>query len=734
MQHTEHQNIVGLIWNIANKLRGPYRPPQYRKVMLPLIVLRRLDLALAPTKDKVLQAAKDLKAKGLKDNALEKALSRVAVGAGRTQPLYNTSRFTFEKLLGDPANIASNLVSYIHGFSPRARDIFEKFEFETEIHKLDESDRLYLIIKEICASNIDLSPKRISNLQMGYLFEELVRKFNEQANEEAGDHFTPREVIRLMVNLVFTDEKDVFKKGIYKSIYDPTAGTGGMLSVSQEFIESQNPDAHIELFGQEYNPESYALCCSDLLIKDEPIDNLVYGDTLGIKNAKKLPGNYVPHDGHPDKQFHYMLANPPFGVEWKPEKDFVEDEYNDQGFNGRFGAGLPRINDGSLLFLQHMISKMHAAPAQGGDGSKIAIVFNGSPLFTGDAGSGESNIRRWIIENDWLDAIVALPDQMFYNTGIYTYIWLVTNKKPKSRKGKVQLIDGTRHYKKMQKSLGNKRNELGDHHIAALVKLYGENKHNDKSATGPDGKGEKRICSKIFDNRDFGFLKITVERPLRLNFRASSERIERIKQETAFANLATSKKTKNTKVAVAEIAAGEKLQQAILDLLSSLDGETCYSNRKAFEAALDAELETVEFKLAAPVRKAIFAALAERDDRADICRDKDGQPEADADLRDTEIVPLPSDIKLPLPLGYDNETGHDKLLKLVKSHCEDYLKREVLPHVPDAWIDHSKTKVGYEIPLNRHFYVYQPPRPLHDIEADIKALESEIMAMLSEVV
>lgn len=737
MQHNEHQNLVGLIWNIANKLRGPYRPPQYRKVMLPLIVLRRLDLVLAPTKDKVLESVKKLKAKGLKDKALEKALSRVAVGAGRTQPLYNISKFTFEKLLGDPANIASNLVAYINGFSPRARDIFEKFEFETEIHKLDESDRLYLIIKEICASNIDLSPKNISNLQMGYLFEELVRKFNEQANEEAGDHFTPREVIGLMVKLVFTGEEDIYKKQIYRSIYDPTAGTGGMLSVSEEYIHNENPDANIELFGQEYNPESYAICCSDLLIKDEPIDNIVYGDTLGVKNAKRLASDFVPHDGHPDKQFHYMFANPPYGVEWKPEKDFVENEYKEQGFNGRFGAGLPRINDGSLLFLQHMISKMHH------DGSKIAIVFNGSPLFTGDAGSGESNIRRWIIENDWLDAIVALPDQMFYNTGIYTYIWLVTNKKPKARKGKVQLIDGTRHYQKMKKSLGNKRNELGEHHIKELVRLYGEYKHNakskvtvagEKNGKGLNGKEEARICSKIFDNRDFGFLKITVERPLRLNFQASAGRIERLKSQTAFVNLATSKKTKNTKAAEKEIEAGKALQQAILDMLSGMDGETLYRNRDAFEAALDAALEKAELKLSGPLRKAVLAALSERDADADICTDKQGNPEPDSELRDTEIVPLPANIKLPLPLGYDNETGHDKLLKLVKGHCEEYLKREVLPHVPDAWIDHSKTRVGYEIPLNRHFYVYQPPRPLEEIEAEIKNLESEIMAMLSEVV
>jgi type I restriction enzyme M protein len=737
MQHNEHQNLVGLIWNIANKLRGPYRPPQYRKVMLPLIVLRRLDLVLAPTKDKVLEAAKKLKAKGLKDKAYESALSRVAVGAGRTQPLYNTSRFTFEKLLGDPPNIAGNLVYYIRSFSPRARDIFDKFEFETEIHKLDESDRLYLIIKEICASNIDLSPRRITNLQMGYLFEELVRKFNEQANEEAGDHFTPREVIRLMVKLVFTGEDDIYKKQIYKSIYDPTAGTGGMLSVSEEYIHNENPDANIELFGQEYNPESYAICCSDLLIKDEPIDNLVYGDTLGVKNARKLSGGYVPHDGHPDKQFHYMFANPPFGVEWKPEKDFVESEYQEQGFNGRFGAGLPRINDGSLLFLQHMISKMHH------DGSKIAIVFNGSPLFTGDAGSGESNIRRWIIENDWLDAIVALPDQMFYNTGIYTYIWLVNNKKPKTRKGKVQLIDATRHYQKMKKSLGNKRNELGDHHIAELVRLYGENKHNAKSKIDPTGqkngkgsgnKEKPRICSKIFDNRDFGFLKITVERPLRLNFQASIERIKQLETQSAFVNLATSKKTKNTKAAEKEIEDGKKFQQAILKALASMDSATLYKNRDEFETTLDASLEKAEIKLPGPVRKAVLAALSERDASADICTDKQGKPESDSELRDTEIVPLPENIKLPLPLGYDNETYHDKLLKLVKGHCEEYLKREVLPHVPDAWIDHSKTKVGYEIPLNRHFYVYQPPRPLEEIEAQIKTLESEIMAMLSEVV
>lgn len=745
MQHEQHQNLVGFIWNIANKLRGPYRPPQYRRVMLPLIVLRRFDLVLSENKQKVLDEKRRLEDKGITGPALEKALSRIAA-TGRKQELFNTSGFTFEKLLGDAPNIAGNLIAYIQGFSPRARDIFDKFEFEAEIAKLDEANRLFLIIKEFCSPDIDLSPKRLSNLQMGYLFEELVRKFNEQANEEAGDHFTPREVIRLMVQLVFTGEEGIFEPGIYRSVYDPTAGTGGMLSESEKYIcgDGQtiglNPDAHIELFGQEYNPESYAICCSDLLIKDEPINNLIYGDTLGVKDAKNKTNGYVPHDGHPDKKFHYMLANPPFGVEWKPEEEYVREEFQNMGFAGRFGAGLPRINDGSLLFLQHMISKMHNPPHivkgknAGGDGSKIAIVFNGSPLFTGDAGSGESNIRRWIIESDMLDAVIALPDQMFYNTGIYTYIWIVTNKKSAHRQGKVQLIDGTRHYKKMDKSLGNKRNELSDEHIKELVRLYAGHEHDAQSEVWVDGKLELRICSKVFDNRKFGYLKITVERPLRLNFQANAERIARLDDQSAFANLASSKKRKDAATHAAEVAKGEQMQTAIKAALRTMDGAKRYRNRPQFEVALDATLTQAGIKTGAPVKKAILAALAERDPQADICRDAKGNPEPDPELRDSEIVALPSDIVLPLPLGFDNETGHDGLLELVREHCEDYLQTEVLPHVADAWIDHGKTKVGYEIPLTRHFYVYQPPRPLDVIAGEISQLEKDIMAMLSEVV
>ncbi|WP_271760384.1 type I restriction-modification system subunit M [Anabaena sp. CS-542/02] len=733
IENYSNQELIGFIWSVADKLRGPYRPPQYRRVMLPLVVLRRLDCVLAPTKTAVLEAKVKYESMGLKGEAFDKAIARVAIGGDRTQPLYNLSEFTFEKLLGDPDGITNNLRAYINGFSSRARDIFDKFDFEAEIQKLDESNRLYLIIKEFCQSNINLSPAKLSNLQMGYLFEELVRKFNEQANEEAGDHFTPREVIRLMVNLVFCDEQEIFKEGIYRTVYDPTAGTGGMLSVAEEYIKKQNPGANLELFGQEYNPESYAICCSDLLIKDEPINNLVYGDTLGVKNSKSKTNNFLPCDGHPHKQFHYMFANPPFGVEWKPEEDFIKDEYENLGFNGRFGPGLPRINDGSLLFLQHMISKMHLPPDQGGDGSRIAIVFNGSPLFTGDAGSGESNIRRWIIENDWLDAVIALPDQMFYNTGIFTYIWLVTNKKAAHRRGKVQLIDGTRHFQKMKKSLGNKRNELSADHIGELVRLYGSFEHNGMSEVDLEGEKQNRVCSKIFDNREFGFLKVTVERPLRLNFQVNQERLAKLWEQKTFQDLAKSKKRKDGKTQQLEIEMGEHLQNQILDTLQQLDRNKLYLSRSQFEKDLNRVLKNGGLSLKAPVKKAILAALGEADPAAEICRDAQGNPEPDSNLRDTEIIPLPDDLSLPLPLGYDKDASVNDLVNLVKVHCLEYLKAEVLPHVPDAWIDFDKTKVGYEIPVNRHFYVYQPPRSLDEIEDDIRSLTSDIMAMLGEV-
>ncbi|MBX5197519.1 SAM-dependent DNA methyltransferase [Rhizobium sp. NZLR10] len=717
-----HDQLVGFIWNIANKLRGPYRPPQYRRVMLPMIVLRRMDCVLAPARTKVRAQYEKLVAQGHSEEAIHKILGKSAT-EGRDQPLYNTSKYDFENLLGEPDQIARNLITYIDSFSPKARDIFDKFGFEQEVEKLDNANRLFLIIQEFAKPEVDLHPKKISNLQMGYIFEELVRKFNEQANEEAGDHFTPREVIRLMAHLMYTDDEEVYTPGIARTIYDPTCGTGGMLSLSEEYIREQNPQANLILYGQEYNAESYAICCSDLLIKDEPIDNIHFGDTLGDGRTE---------DGHADKKFHYMMANPPFGVEWKTQQSIVQKEADTLGFSGRFGAGTPRINDGALLFLQTMISKMRPSPEEGGDGSKIAIVFNGSPLFTGDAGSGESNIRRWIIENDWLDAIIALPDQMFYNTGILTYIWMVTNRKRPERRGKVQLIDATKHFQKMRKSLGNKRNELSDDHINEITRLYAAFKHDDTSRVIIDGETKERICSKIFDNRDFGYLKIIVERPLKLNFQASADRIARLAGETAFTKLAESKKRKDAAVVAAEEKAGKALQDQIIAVLASMP-DTLVKNRPSFIKLLNVAFNASAVKLEGPVRNAILSALSERDESADTCLDAKRNPEPDTELRDTELVPLPTDIELPLLNAGEGELNDDELPELVFDHVEAYLAAEVHPHVSDAWVDHKKTKMGYEVPLNRHFYVYEPPRPLEEIEADIEGVTRDIMEMLKGI-
>jgi type I restriction enzyme M protein len=719
-----HQRLADKIWAVANKLRGPYRPPQYRKVMLPLIVLRRLDCVLEPTKDQVLKQVDGLKAKKLSPEAIEKALAKVA-SRDRKQPLFNVSKYTFAKLLGEPAGIARNLTAYIKGFSPNVRKIFERFEFEAEIEKLDENNMLFEIIKEF--ATLDLHPDTVPNLQMGYLFEYLIRKFNEQANEEAGDHFTPREVIRLMAHILYTGDEEIHIPGISRTIYDPACGTGGMLSVSEEYIREQNPQAHLTLFGQDYNDEAYAICCSDMLIKDEPVNNIVCGDTLGDGKTS---------DGHAGKTFHYMMANPPFGVEWKRQQAQVQKEYAQFGFEGRFGPGLPRINDGALLFLLTMLAKRNPTPEEGGEGSKIAIVFNGSPLFTGDAGSGESNIRRWIIENDWLDAIIALPDQMFYNTGIFTYIWIVTNRKAKHRRGRVQLIDATRHYVKMKKSLGNKRNELSAEQIDEITQVYASFKHGAKCKVMVEGKEEQRVCSKIFDNREFGFIKLVVERPLRLNFQASPARIARLRDQSAFAALAESKKRKNKKQIENEIEEGRAAQETIIEALGKLDQERLYLNRDKFMRALDRALEAADLRASGQVYRAILAALSERDPKADICTDSRGHPEPDPELRDTESVPLPR-ISLPLPIQYKGANGkepdNEPLIDVVKVHCDEYMDREVRPHWPDAWIDYSKTKVGYEIPISKHFYVYEPPRPLDQIEAEIKTLEEDIFAMLKQV-
>jgi len=510
-----------------------------------------------------------------------------------------------------------------------------------------------------------------------------------------------------MVNLLLAPEQDLAKSDVVKTIYDPACGTGGMLSVSEQYIRQLNSKAHPKVFGQDWNDEAWAICKSDMLIKGEDADNVILGDTFIADGFDR--------DSDDNKwTFDYMLANPPFGVEWKQQQRYIQQEADTLGYAGRFGAGTPRINDGALLFLQHMIAKMRTVE---NGGSRIGIVFNGSPLFTGDAGSGESNIRQWIIENDWLEAIVALPEQLFYNTGIATYIWMLTNRKEGRRKGKVQLIDARNFWVQMEKSLGNKRRRIGDpqdkakdpDHIAEVTRIYENYSDGETRTFVLDGKEKQLVVSKIFDNDDFGFHKITVERPLRLNFQAARERIAQLEEQTGFRNLAVSTK-KNETLRQQEIAAGKARQQTIRDLLAAFvqtHGTTLFKDRKQFLLALR-EIDRVrQVKLSAPELKAVLAALGERDETATICRDKQGNPEPDADLRDTETVPL-------------------------KEGVEEYFRREVLPHVPDAWIDHGKTKVGYEIPLNRHFYRYEPPRELAEIEAEIKGLEGEILDLLRE--
>jgi type I restriction enzyme M protein len=763
-----------LIWDIANLLRGPYLPAQYRRVMIPFTVLRRLDCVLETNIDEVKAEYEKLKVQDKYEaHVIEKMINRKF-----KLQFHNTSGLTFARLLGDPDNLASNLSKYIAGFSTRAREILEKFRFDQEIERLEEANRLFQVFQKI--ASVDFHPDQITNMDMGYIFEDLVRRFNEQANQEAGDHFTPREVVKLIVNLLFTGEEQIYTPGKLIKIYDPACGTGGILSESEKEILEQNQQANVELFGQEYNPESFAICGSDLMIKGEEADNIAFGDTLGTGISRE---DRVDGDGHPDLTFDYMAANPPFGVEWKPEKDYVTNEHEKFGFNGRFGPGLPRINDGALLFLLHMMSKMQNPPAQyplhregeeAANGSRIAIVFNGSPLFTGDAGSGESNIRRYIIENDLLEAIVALPDQLFYNTGIYTYIWIVTNRKSDGtnnshdRRGKVQLINGTDFAWKMKKSLGDKRKKIGEgptdtnktepDHIRMLTDIYAAFKQEETRTLAeintnielPKKKARDMskvvTVSKVFDNQDFGYLKMTVERPLRLNFTVDEARINAFKASSYYQGLATSKKRKNQAEMEKEIAAGQAQQAAIEAVLTTLqaqfNGKAVIKNRDEFEALIKPAFTHAGIKLDSALKKALLApgSLAEKDPTADPCKDSKGNTEPDGDLRDTENVPLPQGITLPLPLDYENKgtnkgkVDKSQLLALVQEHCEQYLKDEVLPYRPDAWIDHSKIKLGYEIPFNRHFYEYQPPRELADIEADIKDLEREILDMLAEVV
>jgi type I restriction enzyme M protein len=554
--------------------------------------------------------------------------------------------------------------------------VIDKFDFGGQIDRLAKANLLYRVVSKFV--EIDLHPDVVSNIEMGYLYEELIRRFSELSNETAGEHFTPREVIRLMVNLLFIDDAEILTKpGIVKTLCDPACGTGGMLSVAEDYLRELNPKARLEVYGQELNAETYAVCRSDMMLKGQDATHIAYGNSFS-------------EDHHEGARFDYLLANPPFGVEWKKVEDAVRTEAQTKGFSGRFGVGLPRINDGSFLFLQHMISKMKP-PAEGG--SRLAIVFNGSPLFTGAAGSGESEIRRWIIENDWLEAVVALPDQLFYNTGISTYFWLVTNRKSPERRGKVQLVDARELFVKMRKSLGEKRKEISAAQIDEITRLYGE-----------FTEGER---VKIFPNEAFGFLRITVERPLRLRWEVTEETIEVALSAKALA----------------------KQPEAVIALLRELlrehQGSTFETQREVVKALGP---RIADAGLAAAGQKALLSGLAVRDDSADVITDRKGNPEPDSDLRDQENVPLPA---VPVKFEEDPTTRFTALE--YRAAIEDYMRDEVLPYVPDAWIDHDKTRVGYEIPLTRCFYSYVPPRPLAEIDDEIRQLEDQIQELLAEV-
>jgi len=660
---------VGFIWSVADLLRGDYKAHEYGRVILPLTVLRRLDATLAPTKAAVLAKDADLERQGLHNRA--KVLERVA-----GVPFYNTSPLDFRRLLDDPEHIAANLRTYIAGFSPGAADVLVKYGFEEHIKRLNEARLLYPVVAKF--ADLDVSPTTVSNVAMGYIFEELIRRFSEASKETAGEHFTPREVIRLMVNLLLHEDDDVLRKpGSVRTLYDPACGTGGMLTVAESYMRDLNPQSNLEVFGQELNPETWAVCRSDMLLTGHDPSHIVLGNSFS-------------NDGLPDEKFDYMLANPPFGVEWKKVKDDVEAEYETLGYKGRFGAGLPRINDGSFLFLQHMISKMK--PIEQG-GSRLAIVFNGSPLFTGAAGSGESEIRRWILENDWLEGIVALPEQLFYNSGISTYFWVLSNRKSPERRGKVALVDAREMYIKMRKSLGNKRREISAEQIETITDLYSD-------ALSHAAAGHLQV--KVFNNNDFGYQRITVERPLRLRFEVTEDTIAAFTESKAYKALGVVPKGASDPVEALHQAQRE--QQAVLDVLRSLLGATTTSAKEMTSKINQACVATGATR-SAKVDKAILDAISVPDPDGELQTVRTAHPLPDPDLRDNENVPLGDDIA-------------------------DYMKRDVLPHVPDAWVDEDKTKIGYEIPFTRHFYVYTPPRPLSEIDADINAIENEIRQLL----
>jgi type I restriction enzyme M protein len=642
-QAQDHAEKINFIWSVKEVLRDHYRRHQYGEVILPLCMVRRLDCELADTKDKVVAKAATIK--GELDTHAE-VLAHIA-----GHPFYNTSKFTFATLLSDPEHITENVFDYLQGFSPTARFALEKFGIESHVERMGEAGILFMVIQRF--NGINLHPNIVSNSDMGYIYEELIRVNAELSNEEAGEHFTPREVVRLMVNLLFADEDQLLTPGKIATLYDPACGTGGMLSVAEDHLKTKNPDARLHLYGQEIQPESYAICESDMMIREEQSVRIVYGDSF-------------TQDGFEDMRFDYMLANPPYGKDWKTIEKVIKVEHASKGFAGRFGAGLPPTSDGQILFLQQMISKMR--PVEDG-GSRIGIIMNGSPLFSGDAGSGLSEIRRWIIENDWLESIIGLPDQLFYNTGIYTYIWVVTNRKRSERRGHVQLIDARSLFRKMKKSMGNKRNELSPDHIKEITHLY-------ESFVDTE-------LSKILPNEYFGYRKITVDRPLRVRFDVTEDGVLALESAKSVQNLP------------------DLVRQSLLAGLRGLSGQS-YPTKDKLDGAFGPVFHT-SGKIPAPVKKLATTAFMVRDPEAEPVAS-----EADSLLRDTENVPLDEQI-------------------------DAFMEGEVIPFAPDAWVDESKTKTGYEIPFTREFYKYVPPRRLEDIDADIKESQDRILRLLSEV-
>ncbi len=715
-----HGEIVGFLWSVADLIRDSFKRGKYQDVILPLTVLRRLDCVLAATKEAVLARQAELSKRGLQD--LDRAL-RAASGFA----FYNTSRYDFDRLLGDAPQVAANLRNYITGFSENMRSVLERFDFDNTISKLEEAGLLFQVLERF--KNVDLHPDRIDNPTMGTIFEELIRRFNEALDENPGEHFTPRDVVHLMVDLMLAgDESLIAAPGVVRSVYDPCCGSGGMLMIAKEHITvgvrrnggtsggdllrpAINAGADIYLFGQEVNPETWAVSKSDIFMKDptgRDAENIAFGSTLSS-------------DRHAGRTFDYLIANPPYGKDWKRDHETVEGEHQ-RGAVGRFAPGLPRISDGQTLFLLHMLA--HARPTAEG-GARIAIIMNGSPLFTGDAGSGESEIRRFILENDLLEALIALPEQLFYNTGIATYVWLLTNRKAPDRKGKVQLIDATSFWSPMRRSLGDKRREIPPEKALEVLDIRANHRDGETRTRTEDGNEEEVTVSRIFPTTQFGFRRITVERPLRLNFQARAERIARLEEQKGFQNLAKSKK--RGEAGAKEEAEGRVRQEAIRAMLRLMPDEV-YKDREAFVAELTTAAAKADVKLPAPVKKAILTALAERDSEAEICRGPDGQPEPDPELRDTERVPLP-----------EGEDPADR--DQVPASVREFFEREVRPHVPDAWIDTSKHDnqdgkvgvVGYEINFNRYFYRYKPPRPIAEIEADIQEIEDDILEMLKEM-